>query len=459
MPLAQLDDRTLLAGEGQLVRMGRDAQTGVTELDWTAPAQAQIPSLERLQIPPPAAACPADWQLSAAFASAGQAHLVYPEPVGDAAQGLPQTSRIVTVDLAGAAPVLLADANVAIAPEPVHRAPVALAASGATVVAVGSTLAFVEREFDFEATPSGAVTHSRLAVVDLARPQQPSIAWLDLPAGIGATDLLVSQQLIATSHYVVSPDDASRVVFYLDRVDVSNPRKPRLLRAINIPGSLLAFDAGAGRAVVTEYTRSDAGSLPSLSCNQSFVFPHLEPGQSDANWGECSGTLQTLHLIELDAGQAIILGSLELDAHRALGALAYGDNRLFARISSGGAYQDTDCGGLKCYYNWTSPPGDPLPMLLVLAGSQHGELESTWLELDEGDRDGAPPIAASQTWAALWSGYRGNVVIVDTADATQPAKVRSLATGLHTVQHLQLGTDRAFAALGPAGSRSIPLGE
>lgn len=423
-----------------------------------SPAQAQTPSVARLEIPPPSAACPADWRLSTAFVSASRAHLVYPEPASDA-QLLPQMSRIVTVDLAGGAPATLADTSVAIASVPVHRAPVALAASGSAVVAAGSALAFMEREFDFDAGPSGEITRSRLAVVDLARPEQPSIAWLDLPAGIGATDLLVSEQLIATSHYVALPDDPARVAFYLDRVDVSNPRKPRLLPAINIPGSLLGFDAAAGRAIVVEYIHSDAGSQTSLDCNQRFVFPHLERLPADANQGECSGTLQSVHLIELDAGQAVILGGLELDPHRALAALAYADNRLFARISSGGAYLDTDCRTLQCPYSWASPTGDRLPMLLVLGGSQRGELESGWLELDNGDRAGGPPIAASQHWAALWSGYRGDVVIVDAADATQPTQVRSLPTGLHTVQQLQLGTDRAVAALGPAGSRSIPLNE
>jgi hypothetical protein len=77
---------------------------------------------------------------------------------------------------------------------------------------------------------------------------------------------------------------------------------------------------------------------------------------------------QTLHLIAFDSEEAQNLGRLALEKHRALAALASGDDRLFARISSGGAYLDTDCGSLRCYHYGSSAVGDPVPQLLVLGG-------------------------------------------------------------------------------------------
>jgi hypothetical protein len=457
VPFVQLVDQTLLASEDRLVRIGHDPATGVTDIDVTTPDAAHIPGAASLPIPAPLAACPVDWQLSATFAEQSRAYLLYAPPATDVLSTEPL--RLVTVDLTNpSSPALLADASLAVTREPVHRAPVALARAGSQVVAAGSTLAFVEREFDFEQAPTGLITRSRLAVVDGSEPGAPRVARLALPDSIGATDLLLSSQIVATSHYVASPVDAARVRFYLDRVDISNPSEPRALRQLNIPGSLLAFDAEAQRAIVLEYLHVEDGLQDALHCNERFVFPHFEP-ESSATVGECSGTTQALHLIGFDTGEAVILGGLALEDHRAIAALASTDDRLFARISSGGAYLDTDCGGLQCYYHWTSSVGDALPQLLVLGGIQSGHFESGWLALANGDRAGGPPLTASGQRAALWSGFRGDLVVVDASDTSHPALVRSLQTTQQTVEQIQLSVTHAIAALGADGIRSIPLSE
>jgi hypothetical protein len=457
VPFVQLVDQTLLASEDRLVRIGHDPATGVTELDVTTPDAAHIPGAASLPIPAPLAACPADWQLSAAFAEQSRAYLLYAPPASDVLSAEPL--RLVTADLTNpSSPALLAGASLAVKREPVHRAPVALPRAGSQVVAAGSTIAFVEREFDFEQAPTGLITRSRLAVVDVSEPGAPRVARLALPDSIGATDLLLSRQIVATSHYVASPVDAARVRFYLDRVDISNPSEPRALRQLNIPGSLLAFNAEAQRAIVVEYLHVEDGLQDALHCNERFVFPRFEP-ESSTTVGECSGTTLTLHLIAFDTGEAVILGNLALEDHRAIATLASTDDRLFARISSGGAYLDTDCGGLQCYYHWTSSVGDALPQLLVLGGIQSGDFESGWLALANGDRAGGPPLTASGQRAALWSGFRGDLVVVDASDTSRPALVSSLQTTQQTVEQIQLSATHAIAALGADGIRSIPLSE
>jgi hypothetical protein len=106
-----------------------------------------------------------------------------------------------------------------------------------TYVWSGSTLLTLERN---------EAEEKRLRVVDLSDPEAPNVALLPLLNGHYV-------QLWATGDYVVASryeqQDGARVRFFVDRIDISDPRAPRVLSTVNTPGALLSLDPETQRAI------------------------------------------------------------------------------------------------------------------------------------------------------------------------------------------------------------------
>src|SRR5690606_13138808 len=92
-----------------------------------------------------------------------------------------------------------------------------------------------------------------LEIVDFSDADEPQRTTVKMPPSLGSTGLLVSGNQVVSSHFEVSPTNSSNVRFYLDRVDLSDAQEPKLLARVNIPGSLLAYDAELSRALTVDY--------------------------------------------------------------------------------------------------------------------------------------------------------------------------------------------------------------
>jgi hypothetical protein len=128
----------------------------------------------------------------------------------------------------------------------------------------------------FRVTPaSGSYPGSsvRFDVIDVQAPAEPRLASsIEVPAALaeggflrGVLDTtvdapwgwqtmtasgLVSGELLVSDHSEEA--ERGRRRFFLDRLDLSDPSAPRWLPPVNVPGSVLAFDAGSGWLVTLE---------------------------------------------------------------------------------------------------------------------------------------------------------------------------------------------------------------
>ncbi len=142
---------------------------------------------------------------------------------------------------------------------------------------------------------------ARISVIDASDLDAVEVTHVEIPRAFALTGLLVSQGAVYTSHF--EPTDAGQVRFYLDRVDISNPRVPRY-SAQNVPGSLVGLDDATRRFVVSA---PEFHSEPSRECEHPYQSPTI------AN-GVCHWTSNRFHLIEADPGVKV-LSSVESGTH------------------------------------------------------------------------------------------------------------------------------------------------
>jgi hypothetical protein len=457
IPLAQLVSRTLAAGD-ELVRIGQNWWTNVTQLDVTSVADAANPGVSGvLEIPQLTRDCEGGSWLSDAFADGGRAYLVYQKYEYDPGSGeSSQSSRVVTVDVAnGASPAIVSDTTLGFIPGNGYGYVHGLVDSGSGVVALGSTLAFADRAIEYRANGAFDVTRALLQVVDLSDPSAVNVTSVGLPAGLGATGLIRRGSIVATSHYEASPSDPSQVRFYLDRFDLSHPRMPLALGSVNVPGSLLDYDTTSGRAVTVDYERVTIDDVTAQHCYERFLYASFTgPSGYDPQTtpGTCSALVQRLRLVQIDGSAAIVLGTIELGDHESVGVTAGSEDRLFVSISSGAFYGGlVDC--YDCGYYW----GSSGPMsLLVLAGRTGGGFASGRVELETGNSWGYAPLVASGRKAVLSSGLRGELSVIDAQDPESPYVARTVDVGGY-VQHLTVAGGVVVASLGYDGVATVTI--
>ena len=171
-------------------------------------------------------------------------------------------NRLVTIDGSDPdGPKIVGDAELDVELYYWYDAFVRGAASSA--VAAGDALVF--NVYDGEWAEDGYRTlGSGLYVVDPSDPEEPRVTYRDLPAGDGASGLLASGSIVARSHFEVSEDDESEGRFYLDRVDVGDPRKPRILPPVNVPGAVVALDGD--RALVVDFRYVTKHNVTEKAC-------------------------------------------------------------------------------------------------------------------------------------------------------------------------------------------------
>jgi hypothetical protein len=450
LPVVRSATRTVGLPDGRVLRVSRDRQTATLDITPVKRAPQPRSDGEMSVSALPFAGCKqsAAWLDDLAL-DGDRAYLVY-GPAEDA-NGQPSgRSYLATLDVAGDVPTLIASTPLDFAPG--FAAPVSSLDFGRLMVNVGSTLAIGH------AGPGWAVR-----VIDASDPRNPAAVEVPMPDAEFGTGLVRSGSIVARSHYVPSAEDPTRVIFYLDRIDVSDPRAPQLLPAINIPGSLLHLDAGRGRAVTVDY-RSIVETTTLDSChaehpNARFL-PDPAPSAGGAGTGSCTRLLYTLHLVALQGDSARLLGTTQLQDHEGIGAIALGDNRLFAAIGTrywhgvrpAGAYDDA----------WAYPSYPSAreidPTLVTLAGTESGNFESSRLPAPGRMFFGFFPIAASGKRVVVSAGADSldRLSIVDTRDPTMPELVGEHQSPGKVRQLTRMGS-QFVAALGPDGIDTFSL--
>ncbi len=152
-------------------------------------------------------------------------------------------------------------------------------------------------------------------------------ASLETPWGwhIGSsapTGTVVAGDLVVSQHS--EPSDDGRQRYYLDRLDVSDPSQPRLLPPVNIPGSVLSFEATTGALVTLETLRFTEELNRAVGCDSQGY-----RGALDAVNSKCLVARRALNGLRVDGDVAVRQSQLVLDDSRRTLAFAVSGDQVF----------------------------------------------------------------------------------------------------------------------------------
>ncbi|HET9958339.1 MAG TPA: beta-propeller domain-containing protein, partial [Polyangiaceae bacterium] len=464
--LAQNVQRSVPAGDN-VVRIAQNWWTQNTELDVVPLTQASFPSdVPSLEIPELGGgknSCYSSSWLGSANSSGKDVYLAYQTYEYDpAANQSYSRMNVVTVD-----------ASKPQSPKVSGRATLAeqfgygwssygMVDTGAALVNIGSTLAFVDRQVRYDTGNTPFLERSNLVLADMTDPNQPATQSVAMPTGNGATGLIASGNVVATSHYEGVEGGAR---FYLDRVELT-ANGAKALPKINIPGSLVAYDAKTERAITVDYAQQVVPTITLKDCYERFAFPSFDIGQgtyTEDALGTCTAIIQSVNLIEIRDGKAHVLGRIVLKESERVGAVAQGDDRVFMTLGGAGYYYRLGvpsigiADGASCFGCGTSFESGTLPLLTV-SGLTSGQFVTGRIELESGDYYSGASIAAAGQRAVLATGFRGKLSVISAVDSAHPVLVREAEVPGY-VQDLRVISNIAVASLGTDGVQTVDLAD
>lgn len=324
--------------------------------------------------------------------------------------------------------------------------------AGETIARVGSALVFrippdYSWYYDYgpEGRPRGART---LEVIDLANPENPRhSATVRLPGDFGMGTMHVQGSLVVTSHYEPEPDADGFVRFYLDRIDLSDPWRPRQLPEINIPGSPASVDLDASRLVTIDYRWTSRRAVSWEECYREagwydYYSRYFEYDDRTYTGGTCYTLNRALNVLALSDRGATLLDRLRLTGRSMTDVRVSGD-RIY--IGTGSTY----------YWYYDEGAGhDPRPELITITGVRNGRLvQRSAVRMSN---PGSRLIAALGARAITQSSSPPEIAVYD---ATRPESTelanRTLLTGYG--YEVQIVGDDALCANGSAGVQVVPL--
>jgi hypothetical protein len=186
-------------------------------------------------------------------------------------------------------------------------------------------------------------------VIELANPSAPTVASrFEMPASLagngwghfgvagcsldrgwgwygggGSAELTDGDQVIS-QHAEPVPGKPGVLKYYLDRLDVSDPRQPKLLPPINIPGTPVHYDDDASVLVTIDYQETlEAATSPEDCAARGYY------GYYDESPEVCRVTRRSINALALQPDRATRTGYLPLDIERRTANIAVSDNRIF----------------------------------------------------------------------------------------------------------------------------------
>jgi uncharacterized secreted protein with C-terminal beta-propeller domain len=471
LPIAQFVHHAAGTND-KLVRIGSNWWTDETELDVTSLAKAESPTADgRLTLSQMSSrGCYSSSWLGNVHSNDDQVYLMYRAyeyrpNLGDSKE----TTQIVTVDVSNPEdPKVVADVSLGFNPN-YSNYYYGIVNNGQDSTNIGSTLALVNRSAHYDANGQVSNGEASLDLVDLSEPSAPKRRNLKLASSIGGTGLLVSETMLATSHYTQSPSSPGRVRFFLDRVDLADAQNPVVAPSLSIPGSLLAYDAASEHAITVDYREHTLSNLTAETCYRTYGNAWFEAvdanGNRLPNWdyqvtpGVCHTVQYSLRLVDVGGAQAAVVDSFALPVGHVVSSTSLGDDRLFVSVGRGGyaylpiALDDVGIGGYRGGF-----PSENVS-ILVLGGIRSGEFSAGSVELARGDQwGGFVPLAASGERAVVSTGFRGELSVIDAADATRPTVVRTVETAGY-VQDLDVVDGVAVVSMGQDGVQTLAVND
>jgi uncharacterized secreted protein with C-terminal beta-propeller domain len=473
--LAQIVDQLAVAGDS-IVRIGNSW--------WGDSLEATVSSLEDLENFEPGVTvelpgintydCDSESWLDSIMSSGDRAYFLY--NYYNWREEKDEQMKVLTLDVSDPSdPQIAGDASIGFRPSYGRTYVPGMVDNGVPAVAVGDGLVFAEHDTEYNNLGFIVKSGYTLEVVDFSDPAEPERSTIEMPESIGSTGLVTSGNIVATSHFEISPTNSSAVRFYLDRVDVSDAGDPEQMDPVNIPGSLLAYDHDNARALTVDYQYVRIEDISPQQCYEEEFGQFLTDDPSRVDYedgrGPCQALRYKLHLVEIEDGVALTVGSYDADKGVQITGAAIGKDRVFLGTGTSGGYgyagydepyygDDVAIarGGFGIgYYSYGFQTGEA--KLLVASGLASGDLEVASLTVETAsDFYGFSGMVAKGKTAVVSTGWQGRLSVIDASDASNPVVRDSDELGGY-VRDLDLAGNVAIAALGEFGVQTIELGD
>ena len=265
------------------------------------------------------------------------------------------------------------------------------------------------------------------------------VGWGWWYGGYGQANALVSGDIVATNHAEPLEDGTGRVRYFLDRLDVSDPARPRLLPAVNIPGQLASYDAERGYAVTVEDVLRRVAVEDGGDCYWRGWRARYDED------GTCRIWDRQVNGLSIEGGRATRVGRVLLDAEGVVTNIAVSADRIFA-------LRNTYARAPEGYVEVDAV--DVLTVDILPTGHLRQRAD---VPLTESARRGwyyGGPLQARDGRAFL---TRSNeMVVIDATGPGRPSVATHDMPGWHC-QSLQVSGDRAYCAMGVHGVMAMDL--
>jgi hypothetical protein len=196
-------------------------------------------------------------------------------------------------------------------------------------VHVGRALILTSTQLDWE-IDEVVSSHSAFHLVDVGDPTNIQVTKLDRPDGIAHGGMQVFGSDVVSWHMQSASGDASKVRFYLERIDLSQPSNPSMAEPINVPGQVVAYDPSTQRAVTLDFRLASA-DLGSQEC-----WSHPKAHWSGYDDDSCMLAHRELKLVQLSGSSATLVDTQDVEGEdAAVRAVAASTERLFVQLRRG----------------------------------------------------------------------------------------------------------------------------
>ncbi|AKT38947.1 beta-propeller domain-containing protein [Chondromyces crocatus] len=381
-------------------------------------------------------------------------YLVWPSDMGTSA-------RILSVDVTDPAnPVIGGETQVPLSQTDLWSYYEPIVQSGDMVVQAGNALVFRRSnaqsrnnypydyydDYDLGGFNAPQLSPGWLEVVDLSNPGQPThVATVALPEASGHSALRAEGTTVMLSHWVPLPDDDTKARFYLDRVNVGVPSIPISLPPVNVPGSLMSFDATTNRLLTVDYQRLTYTNIDYETCYRNHGWDSLFEPENRDQWtgkGTCIAIRRAFKVTEIENNLATLLDSHPIPDGTQLTGVVVGDDRVFSMANNYSWYNDSG------YYGSDSK-------IFAVGGIRAGALQVAELATEEAGYmmpiavDGKKLVASSWSPAGLWT---LDSTDFDALSFEQAAEMRS------SPDHVTISNHKALCSLGTYGLEVVDLG-
>jgi len=229
---------------------------------------------------------------------------------------------------------------------------------------VGDTLVMFAGETEWHESTQQPSSTASFELVDLRDPAHPTHARsIARPSALAHGGLQVFDGVIVSWHMGSANADASKVRFYLDRLDLPTTDTAAAAEPVNVPGTVVAWDETTKRAVTVDF------QLETTTTDSRACWSHPRSWNFDERTGECQLYRRDLQLVEVAGERAVLLDTAALEGENgAVRSVAASESRLFVELQRGAwrwedegsaGYTEVPTTELAVFSSWT---GDELTL-------------------------------------------------------------------------------------------------